>query len=140
MRVVLDTSVLVAASKSRLGASFHLLSLLPHQDFEFAISVALYTEWQAVLTRPEHIPPNSTAENALAFLRYLASVAHLQDVHFLWRPFLRDPDDDMVLECAVASGSQFIVTHNVKDFKRAPELKVQAVTLSELLTLLRRKQ
>lgn len=140
MRVVLDTSVLVAASKSRLGASFHLLSLLPHQDFEFAISVALYTEWQAVLTRPEHIPPNSTAENALAFLRYLASVAHLQDVHFLWRPFLRDPDDDMVLECAVASGSQFIVTHNVKDFKRAPELKVQAVTPSELLTLLRRKQ
>jgi len=116
LRVVLDTSVLVAASKSRLGASFHLLSLLPHQDFEFAISVALYTEWQAVLTRPEHIPPNSTAENALAFLRYLASVAHLQDVHFLWRPFLRDPDDDMVLECAVASGSQFIVTHNVKDF------------------------
>ena len=140
MRVVLDTSVLVAASKSRLGASFHLLSLLPHQDFEFAISVALYTEWQAVLTRPEHIPPSSTAENALAFLRYLASVAHLQDVHFLWRPFLRDPDDDMVLECAVASGSQFIVTHNVKDFKRAPELKVQAVTPSEFLTLLRRKQ
>ena len=140
MRVVLDTSVLVAASKSRLGASFHLLSLLPHQDFEFAISVALYTEWQAVLTRPEHIPPNSTAENALAFLRYLASVAHLQDVHFLWRPFLRDPDDDMVLECAVASGSQFIVTHNVKDFKRTPELKVRAVTPSEFLTLLRRKQ
>ena len=140
MRIVLDTSVLVAASKSRLGASFHLLSLIPHQDFEFAISVALYTEWQAVLTRPEHIPLNSTAENALAFLRYLASIAHLQDVHFLWRPFLRDPDDDMVLECAVASGSQFIVTHNVKDFKRAPELKVQAVTPSEFLTLLRRKQ
>ena len=140
MRVVLDTSVLVSASKSRLGASFHLLSLIPHQDFEFAISVALYTEWQAVLTRPEHIPPSSTAEHALAFLRYLASVAHLQDVHFLWRPFLRDPDDDMVLECAVASGSQFIVTHNVKDFKRAPELKVRAVTPSEFLTLLRRKQ
>ena len=140
MRVVLDTSVLVSASKSRLGASFHLLSLLPHQDFEIAISVALYTEWQAVLTRPEHILPNSTAENALAFLRYLASVAHLQDVHFLWRPFLRDPDDDMVLECAVASGSQFIVTHNVKDFKRAPELKVRTETPSEFLTLLRRKQ
>jgi len=48
-------------------------------------------------------------------LRYLASIAHLQDVHFLWRPFLRDPDDDMVLECAVASGSQFIVTHNIEE-------------------------
>ncbi len=70
----------------------------------------------------------------------MASVAHLQCVHFLWRPFLRDPDDDMVLECAVAAGSQFIVTHNVKDFKRALELKVRAVTPSEFLTLLRRKQ
>ena len=73
----------------------------------------------------------------MGFLRYLASIAHLQDVHFLWRPFLRDPDDDMVLECAVASGSQFIVTHNVKDFKRSPELKVKAVTPAEFLDVLR---
>ena len=65
------------------------------------------------------------------------AAAHLQDVHFLWRPFLRDPDDDMVLEGAVASSSQYIVTHNVKDFKRAPELKVNAITPAEFLTLLR---
>jgi len=53
--------------------------------------------------------------------------------------FLRDPDDDMVLECAVASGSQYIITHNVKDFKRAPELKVNAIRPAEFLTLLRSK-
>lgn len=76
---------------------------------------------------------------AICFLRYLASIAHLQDVHFLWRPFLRDPDDDMVLECAVASSSQYIVTHNVKDFKRAPILKVNAITPAEFLTLVRSK-
>ena len=113
--------------------------MLPSQDFEIALTVALYTEWQAVLTRPEHLPPGATVESALGFLRYLASLAHLQDVHFLWRPFLRDPDDDMVLECAVASGSQFIVTHSIKDFKRAPELKVQAITPSEFLRVLRSK-
>jgi putative PIN family toxin of toxin-antitoxin system len=137
LRIILDTSVLVAAARSRNGASFQLLSMLPSHDFEIALTVALYTEWQAVLTRPEHLPPGVTADAALAFLRYLASVAHLQDVHFLWRPFLRDPDDDMVLECAVASGSQFIVTHNVRDFRHAQELKVQAIKPAEFLNLLR---
>ena len=130
---------MVAAARSRNGASFHLLSMLPSDQFEIALTVALYTEWQSVLTRPEHLPPGASAETAIAFLRYLASIAHLQDVHFLWRPFLRDPDDDMVLECAVASSSRYIVTHNVKDFKRAPELKVNAITPAEFLTFLRSK-
>ena len=79
-----------------------------------------------------------TVKAALGYLCYLASLAHLQDVHFLWRPFLRDPDDDMVLECALASGSKYIVTHNVKDFRRAPELKVQAITPADFLKLLRK--
>lgn len=139
MRVILDTSVLVAAARSRNGASYQLLSMLPSRDFEIALTVALYTEWQAVLTRPEHMPHGVTVDATLGFLRYLASLAHLQDVHFLWRPFLRDPDDDMVMECAVASGSQFIVTHNMKDFKRAPELKVQAIKPADFLNLLRSK-
>jgi putative PIN family toxin of toxin-antitoxin system len=137
MKIVLDTSVLVAASRSRNGASFQLVSMLPTPRFESALTVAVYTEWQAVLTRPEHLPPGVTADAALGFLRYLASVAHLQDVHFLWRPFSRDPDDDMLVECAVSSGSEFIVTHNVKDFRRIEELKVRAITPADFLKMLR---
>ena len=137
VRIVLDTSVLVAAARSRNGASYQLVSMLPTPSFDFALTIALYTEWQAVLTRPEHMPPGVTVDAALAYLHYLASLAHLQDVHFLWRPFLHDPDDDMVLECAVASGSQYIVTHNVRDFRRVPELKVQAITPADFLNLLR---
>ena len=137
MRIVIDTSVLVAASRSRNGASYQLVSMLPSPHFEIALTIAVYTEWQAVLTRPEHLPPGASPDMALGFVRYLASVAHLQDVHFLWRPFLRDPDDDMVLECAVASGSQFIVTHNLKDFRRVEELKVQAITPADFLKRLR---
>jgi predicted nucleic acid-binding protein len=129
--------VLVAAARSRNGASFELMSMLPSRRFEPALTIALYTEWQAVLTRPEHLPPGATAEMSLGYLRYLASIAHLQDVHFLWRPFLSDPDDDMVVECAVASGSQFIVTHNIKDFRRVEELKLQAVKPVDFLNLLR---
>jgi putative PIN family toxin of toxin-antitoxin system len=137
MRIVLDTSVLVAASRSRNGASFRIVSMLPSPEFEIALTIAVYTEWQAVLTRPEHLPTGVTADMALGFVRYLASVAHLQDVHFLWRPFLRDPDDDMVLECAVASGCEFIVTHNVKDFRRVEALNVRAITPADFLNRLR---
>ena len=137
MRIVLDTSVLVAAARSRQGASFALVGSLPHPRYEFALSVALYTEWQAVLTRPEHLPPGLQPQDALAYLRYLASIAHLQDVHYLWRPFLRDPDDDMVLECAVASGSRYLVTHNVRDFARITSLGVSPVTPAEFLDMLR---
>jgi len=128
VRIVLDTSVLVAALRSRNGASFALVSQLPSDRFEFAVSVALYTEWQAVLTRPEHLPPGATPEQALGFVRYLASIAHLQDVHYLWRPVLRDPDDEMVLECAVASGSSHIVTHNLRDFAGSSKFAVAAIT------------
>ena len=140
MRIVLDTSVLVAAARSRNGASFKLVSMLPTPEIEIALTVAVYTEWQAVMTRPENLPPGATADDALAFLRYLASIAHLQDVHFLWRPFSRDPDDDMIVECAVSSGCEYIVTHNVKDFRRVEELKVRVITPAELLNLLRSKQ
>ena len=137
MRIVLDTSVLVAAARSRRGASFRLVSMLPTPAFEIALTVPVYTEWQAVMTRPEHLPDGVTADMALSFLRYLASVAHLQDVHYLWRPCLRDPDDDMLLECAVASGSAFIVTHNVKDFRGVEALSVQALTPADFLNLLK---
>jgi putative PIN family toxin of toxin-antitoxin system len=137
MKIVFDTSVLVAAARSRQGASFALLSALPSQQFQICLSVAVYTEWQAVLTRPEHLPPGTDANLALAFLRYLVSLAHLQDIHFLWRPFLKDPDDDMVLECAVAAGCQYIVTHNVKDFRRSDQLGVKAITPGDFLQLIK---
>lgn len=75
---------------------------------------------RAVLSAP-------VVKATLAYLRYLVSLAHLQNEHLLWRPFLRDPDDDMLLECAVASSSPFIVTHNVKDFQRAVSLNVRAI-------------
>ena len=137
MRIVLDTSVLVSASRSRQGASFALMSMLPNPRFEFALSVALYTEWQEVLTRPEHLPPGLQGEDVLAYLQYLTSIAHLQDVYYLWRPFLRDPDDDMVLECAVASNSQYLVTHNIQDFQRIVELGVTPITPASFLAFLR---
>lgn len=137
MRVVFDTSVLVAAVRSRQGASFALISSIPNPQFQLCLSIGLYLEWQAVMTRPENLLPDRTEEAALGFLRYLASQSHLQEIHFLWRPHLTDVDDDMVLELAFAAGCTYIVTHNVKDFHGSEELGVTAITPRDFLKLIR---
>ena len=139
MRVVFDTSVLVAAARSRQGASFALVSSIPTPQFQLCLSVGLYTEWQAVLSRAENLPPGRTAEDARHFLHYLASQAHLQEIHFLWRPLLADADDDMVLELAFAAGCRHIVTHNVKDFHGSGQLGVIALSPLDYLNLIRTK-
>lgn len=136
MRVVLDTSVLVAAARSRTGASFAIVSSIPTAAFEIALSVGLYTEWQDVLTRAEHLPPGTTPALAIQFLRYLASQSHLQSIHFLWRPYLPDSDDDMVLELAFAANCRYIVTHNVRDFRGCEQLGVKAITPRDFLKII----
>lgn len=137
MRVVLDTSVLVAAARSSRGASYAIVRSLPDAQFQICLSVALYAEWQSVLTRPEHLPPDLTAESALGFLRYLASLAHLQDIYYLWRPCLHDPNYDMLLELAVAAQATYIITHNVRDFEQSSRFGIEALTPADFVRLLR---
>jgi len=117
MRVILDTNVLVTALRSNRGASYAVVAQLPSPQFQIALTIPLYMEYQDALTRPENMTGASTMEEIFRFLRYLCSIAHRQDVFFLWRPWLRDPKDDMVLEAAVASQCRYIVTYNLKDFR-----------------------
>ena len=138
MRVVFDTSVLVAAARSRDGASFALVSAIPSPCFQTCLSIGLYAEWQDVLTRPAHLPPGQTAAGAIGFLRFLASQSHLQDIFFLWRPFLHDSDDDMILELAFAASCTYIVTHNVKDFRHCEQLGIQAITPRDFLSIVKK--
>ncbi len=138
MRVVLDSNVLVAAARSRQGASFALVSSIPAPEFQPCLSVGLYAEWQDVLTRPENLPPGLSPEDALGFVRYLAGQSHLQEIHFLWRPFLVDADDDMVLELAFAAGCRHIITHNVRHYRGSEQLGVAALSPRDFLALIRR--
>lgn len=138
-RVVLDTSVLVAAARSRLGASFALVSSIPDARFQCCLSVGLYAEWREVLARPENLPPGRSPEDALGFVRYLASQAHSQQIHYLWRPFLPDADDDMILELALAARCRYITTHNQSDFRGAEQFGVRPLTPREFLQRLRAK-
>jgi putative PIN family toxin of toxin-antitoxin system len=140
MKVVFDTNVLVAAARSRRGASHALVSSIPSAEFQLCLSVSLYTEWQQVLTRAENLPPGRTAADARNYLHFLAGQSHLQEIHFLWRPFLPDANDDMVLELAFAAGCRYLVTHNVKDFHGAEQLGVTAISPREFLELARNKK
>ena len=137
MRVVLDTSVMVAAARSRRGASFALVEMIPLRRFEVCLSISLYMEWVAVLTRAQNLTPETSVDTTLGFLRQLASFARLQDIHYLWRPFLPDPDDDMVLELAFAANCDFIVTHNIGDFRGSLQLGIPAITPRKFLKILR---
>lgn len=132
MRVVLDTSVIVAAARSRHGASHALLSLLPDVRFQPAVSVPLFVEYRATLLRGENLA-RRTAREVDDFLDYLLSVSHLQEVYYRWRPALTDPDDDFVLELAVAAGCRYIVTHNLRDFRGADRWAVEPIQPGKFL-------
>ena len=135
MRFVLDTNVLVAALRSPRGASNALVSALPLTGWELTLSVPVYLEYQDVLLRPGLLPPAFTRADVIAVCRFLASIAHPQDIHFLWPSFSPDPKDDMLLELAVAAGACHIVTHNARHFPGAASFGIQALAPRAFLRL-----
>ena len=134
--VIIDTNILVSALKSDMGASYTLISKLPSPKFQFSISVPLYIEYQDVLTRKEHLTGTSTKKEVLAFLRYLCKIANRQKIFYLWRPWLKDPKDDMVLELAVAAKSKYIITYNLKDFSNIQKFGIEAITPKKFLQII----
>jgi predicted nucleic acid-binding protein len=113
--------------RSRHGASARLLSLVGTGRFSINVSVPLVLEYEAVLLRPELRIPLSPAGIA-AVLDYHCAVGRHHEIYFLWRPQLKDPGDDMLLELAVKAGCQYIVTHNGRDFAGCERFGVQAIT------------
>lgn len=131
-RVVLDTNVLVAGLRSRLGASNRVLSLVGTGQFDHVVSVALLFEYEATLMRPELQIPLSRRTIA-DVLDYLCTAGVRQQIHFLWRPVLPDPSDDLVLEVAVHGRCDRIVTFNRQDFAGSERFGIRAETPSEFL-------
>jgi putative PIN family toxin of toxin-antitoxin system len=125
-RVVVDTNVVVAGLRSRRGASFRLLSEVGRSRFEMALSVPLVLEYEDALLRHSDVTRLSQGD-VDALLDYFCSVAHLQQIFYLWRPFLPDPKDDLLLELAVAARCQSIVTFNRRDFAGVDKFDVSVI-------------
>lgn len=133
--IIIDTNVLVAALRSRRGASFRLLDMVGTGRFNIAVSVPLVLEYEAVGRRHQDAAGLSDGDLD-AVLDYLCSVADRRRIHYLWRPVLRDAKDDMVLEVAVHAGATFIVTFNVRDFDGLERFGVRALTPREFLNII----
>ncbi len=132
MHLVVDTSVIVAALRSKQGASNKILRLIALGSLSMSISVSALLEYEDVLLRNEKIPGYSISE-LQGFLDDICSVARHQEIFFTWRPTLSDPDDEMFLELAVAAGATHLVTHNKKDFAGADAFGIRVITPGELL-------
>jgi putative PIN family toxin of toxin-antitoxin system len=131
-RIVIDTSVWIAALRSRRGASHRLLTLIGTGRFEIHISVPLVLEYEDVAKRmPGEIALDASDIDDL--LDYICSVGKHQKVFYLWRPFLRDPGDDFVLELAVAAGCDTIVTLNQRHFAGVERFGIATLTPKEFL-------
>jgi putative PIN family toxin of toxin-antitoxin system len=122
LRAVIDTSVVVAALRSRKGASNALLRCVVTMRLKMLATPALFLEYEEVLKRPEQQVAHGLDEGRVErFLAALASVVEAVDVHIAWRPQLRDPADEMVLEAAVNGRANVLVTFNVRDFTPTAE-------------------
>jgi putative PIN family toxin of toxin-antitoxin system len=121
VKIVLDTNVVVAAMRSPKGASAAILQLARRGGTTLMLSVALALEYEAVCCEAEHrLVSGLSADEVDIFLDAVIALAEPVRTHFLWRPQLRDPGDEMVLETAVNGRAGVLVTFNLRDFGSAP--------------------
>jgi putative PIN family toxin of toxin-antitoxin system len=120
MRIVLDADVLVAALRSRRGASAAWLRAALRREVEMLASVPLLLQYEAVLLRTQHRAASALSVVELGeVLDAVAAAATPAVISFLWRPVLRDPDDELVLETAINGRADLLLTFNERDFAGA---------------------
>lgn len=140
MKLVLDTSVIVAATRSDAGASRQLLLAALQGRFELLLSVALTLEYEAVLKRPEQLAATrGTLQQMDTLLNAMIAVARPVHRQFFLRPLLQDADDEMVLEVALSGKADLLVTFNRRDFETIGSAwGIAVVTPQEALRQMRR--
>ena len=130
---MIDTNVFVAALRSQYGASYKLFMLLESGKFESNLSVPLAIEYEVAGKRLVGKKSALKAKDIDDILDYVFSVVNRRKIYYLWRPFLSDAKDDLVLELAVSAGSEIIVTYNKDDFKGVEQFGIRVVTALEFL-------
>jgi len=135
IQIVVDTNVFVTALRSKKGASYKLIQLIKKGNFQLNLSVPLALEYEAVAKRTigKITLDEKEVDNILDFV---ISKANQWKIYYLWRPQLKDPGDDMLLELAVAAGCQYIVTYNLDDFKATEKFGITPITPKQFLEMI----
>src|SRR6267143_4773154 len=121
-RIVLDTSVVVAGLRTQSGAGNAVLRLVAKRRLVALATPPLFLEYEDVLKRPEHRLAHGLAPELIDdLLAELAALIEPVELHFRWRPQVRDPGDEMVLEAAINGDADALVTYNVSDFAVAAD-------------------
>lgn len=132
-RIVIDTNVIVTALLSNKGASFKLMETIEknNDNIEVSVSVPLFFEYEYALSKK-----GFSADEIDDYLGWLFTNSIKKEIHYLWRPFLTDKKGDCVLEIALNSSSDFIITYNKNDFYNVNELGINVATPKEFLQLI----
>ena len=140
MRLVLDTNILLASVFSASGASNRIVLDGLAQKYHWACSVALMLEYESVLKRPEHLRRSRIDSNGIdAILDAVAAVVEPVRFSFLWRPLLKDPNDEMVVETAVNGRADLVVTMNLRHLEPGlTRFGIPALGPGESLRILRK--
>jgi len=140
VRLVLDTDVVVAAMRSPAGALAAILMAARQSQTTLLVSVSLAMEYEAVCCRAEHRLAAGLSDREVdVFLSAVIAMAEPVETHFLWRPQLRDPGDEMVLEAAVNGRADALVTFNMRDFGAVPSrFGVEVLLPREAIARIRR--
>jgi putative PIN family toxin of toxin-antitoxin system len=133
--IVIDSNVVIAALRSKKGASYKLLSLIGTNKFEIHDSVAIVLEYEDVIQR-FRTEVGLSQDDVSIFVDSLCSMAHHHKIYFVWRPSLPDANDELFLELAISARCQYIVTHNIKDFKGTEKFGIKAITPKEFLQII----
>jgi putative PIN family toxin of toxin-antitoxin system len=127
-RVVIDTNVIIAALRSRRGASALLLSLIGEERFEMHLSIPLALEYEEVLLRQERELGLSADDVEILIDSLCAAATRHEQIHFNWHPSLLDERDEHILDLAVIGQCEAIITYNIRDFRGSAQFGVRAIS------------
>lgn len=134
LQIVVDTNVLLAGLRSSRGASYKLLTILNDERWQLNISTPLVLEYEEVLKR-ENVFLGLSMEDIDDLVDGLCAIANKRDIFFLWRPMAKDADDDFLIDLAVESQANFIVTYNQRDLQPAEIFDIMVVSPKQFLQI-----
>jgi len=142
MLLTLDTNIIYQALMSKIGASYFILQQVRNRKIQIALSLPVFIEYQDVLKRDKSLKDfELQLKDIDKFLRFIAYIGKIFEIYFLLRPNLKDEKDNKIVELAVTSQSNYLITSNIRDFKNA-ELKyeqLKIITPSEFVKMWRNK-